>query len=135
MRVLPVATLAAILFATYVAKAEETERVAAPLRLSTLERKAVEEGVASMFELPTARRTTVIVHVMAGKIPSGTEYVCGYFDFIGGDGKYIGEKPFMGVFIPSTAAFIRKTFVPLSIPREKEMDQTLKFCQGIGLPM
>lgn len=135
MLMLVASALSGALIVTPSVLAEDTKRVEAPLRLSTLERQAVEQGVASMFELQTARRTTVITHVMAGKTQGGTEYVCGYFDFMDGDGKYIGEKPFMGVFIPSSAAFIRKTFVPLSIPREKEMAQALKLCQEIGLPM
>ena len=90
-------------------------KVSSRVRLSTLERLAVLEGTKTVVELPRAKDVMVLGNITAGRADKLT-LVCGFLDLKNSKGRYVGDIPFIGLFVASQAAFIRKTFVPYLWP-------------------
>ena len=109
--------------------------VSSLVRLHALERIAVLEGINSMFEIKGMAETTVLENVVAGQ--SGDKViVCGHYNVMSTVKEKYYDKaiPFIGGFIPSRAAFINKTYVPLLVPGYGVTpDKVVETCASIGL--
>ena len=77
--------------------------------------------------------TLVLGNAYAGRVRN-IILVCGFADFRNESGQFNGQFPFMGYFVPSSAAFIKMTFVPHDVSglgRDKMIDR----CRTLGLRM
>ncbi len=114
------------------ARSIELQKIESPVRLNSLERLAVLNGIKTVMEIRDREDSVILWNVESGR-KGDLVFVCGYCDMQDSSGRYYGGAPFAGFFVPSAAAFIKKTFVPYLWRAPSKFDEVFKACRDIDL--